>query len=308
MTGGVLAILGLAGGVALTFGGAQALTRGARDLPVSAAGLVGAASAAWPAFAFAVGSSVARLPGAAVGAVAGGLVATAFLTAVIGACASQTPPKGMRPFAVAAAASVAVLIGVAYDGQISLSEGGMMLLGAAAVAWQMVQAKTLFRPGEAATDAAIVAPNLLLAGAWTVLGLGVIALATWLLTNSVDALSLGRPDGDLKLGLTVLGLAAALPGLVLTVSAARRGEGGPVLVKIMAVTALGLLAGLGAAALVHPIYVSDAFLGAPTVAVSAGAMILLLIAFTGVKPPRAAIVLGAAVYFGFLAAFLGVFG
>ena len=207
-----------------------------------------------------------------------------------------------------AAAAVAVLIGVAYDGQISLSEGGMMLLGAVAVGWQMVQAKGLFRPAEPTASDAAIAPNLLLAGGWTILGLAVIALATWLLTHSIDALSLGRPDGDLKLGLTVLGLAAALPGLVLTVSAARRGEGGPVLVKIMAVTALGLLAGLGAAALVHPIYVSDAFLGAPTVAVSAGAAILLLIAFTGVKPPRAAMAVGAVVYAGFLAAFLGVFG
>ncbi len=308
MIGGVLAILGLAGGVALAFGGAQAVARGARALPAPAAGIIGTASAAWLAFAFAVGASVARLPGAAVGAVAGGLVATAFLTAVIGACASETSPKGVRPFAVAAAAAVAVLIGVAYDGQISLSEGGMMLLGAVAVGWQMVQAKALFRPADAASADAAVAPNLPAAAGWMVLGLAVIGLATWLLTAAVDALSLGRPDGDLKLGLTVLGLAAALPGLALTVSAARRGEGGPALVKIMAGTALGLLAGLGAAALVHPIYVSDAFLGAPTVAVSAGAMILLLIAFTGVRPPRAAIVLGAVVYLGFLAAFLGVFG
>ena len=184
----------------------------------------------------------------------------------------------------------------------------MMLLGAVAVGWQMVQAKPLFRPAEATTPDAAVPPNPLLAAGWTVLGLAVIALATWLLTWAVDALSLGRPDGDLKLGLTVLGLAGALPGLVLTVGAARRGEGGAVLVKIMAVTALGLLAGLGAAALVHPVYVSDAFLGAPTVGVAAGAMILLLIAFTGVRPPRAAIVLGAVVYLGFLAAFLGVFG
>lgn len=308
MTGGVLAILGLAGGVALAFAGAQALTRGARALPVAAAGLVGAASAAWPAFAFAVGASAANLPGAAVGAVAGGLIATAFLTAVIGACASETPAKGVRAFAVAAAASVAVLIGVAYDGQISPSEGGMMLLGAVAVGWQMVQAKSLFRPAEAAGADAVVAPKPVLAAGWTILGLAVIALATWLLTNAVDALSVGRPDGDLKLGLTVLGLAAALPGLVLTVAAARRGEGGPALVKIMAVTALGLLAGLGAASLIHPVYVSDAFLGAPTVAAAAGAAILLLVAFTGVRPPRAAIILGAVVYLGFLAAFLGVFG
>ncbi|HEY3812544.1 MAG TPA: hypothetical protein VGL66_04915 [Caulobacteraceae bacterium] len=306
MTGGVVAILGLAGGVALAFAGAQAMTRGARALPVAAAGLVGAACAAWPAFAIAVGASVARLPGAAVGTVAGGMVATAFLTALIGASASAaTPPKGVRAFAVAAAASVAVLIGVAYDGQISLSEGGMMLLGAAAVGWQMVQAKSLFRPAD---TEATVASQPLLAAAWLVLGLAVIGLATWLLTTAVAALSLGRPDGDLKLGLTVLGLAAALPGLVLTVGAARRGEGGPTLVKIMAVTALGLLAGLGAAAMVRPVYVSDAFLGAPTVGVAAGAMILLLIGFTGVKPPRAAIVLGAVVYLGFLAAFLGAFG
>ncbi|HWE46703.1 MAG TPA: hypothetical protein VG407_11820 [Caulobacteraceae bacterium] len=308
MTAGVLAILGLAGGVALAFAGAWAVTRGARALPVAAAGFVGAASAAWPAFAFSVGASAAHLPGASVGAVAGGLIATAFLTAVIGASAGGLPPRGVRPFAVAVALAVAVLIFVAYDGQISRSEGGMMVLLAVAVGWQMLQAKSLFRPAEAVTADAVIAPNPLLAAGWTTLGLAVIALATWLLTSAIDALSLGRPDGDLKLGLTVLGLAAALPGLVLTVGAARRGEGGPVLVKIMAVTALGLLAGLGAAALVHPISVSDAFLGAPTVAVSAGAVILLLIAFTGVKPPRAAIGLGAVVYLGFLAAFLGVFG
>ena len=65
--------------------------------------------------------------------------------------AGGMPQKGVRPFAVAVALSVAVLIFVAYDGQISRSEGGMMVLLALAVGWQMLQAKTLFRPEAAAT-------------------------------------------------------------------------------------------------------------------------------------------------------------
>ena len=308
MTGGVLAILGLAGGVALAFAGAQALTPGARALPVAAAGLVGAASAAWPAFAFAVGASAANLPGAAVGAVTGGLIATAFLTAVIGACASETPAKGVRAFAVAAAASVAVLIGVAYDGQISLSEGGMMLLGAVAVGWQMVQAKSLFRPAEAAGADAAVPPKPLLASGWTVLGLAVIALATWLLTEAVAA-AVARPPRRRSEARPDRAGPRRRPAGSDPDRRRRKTRGGR--------TGPGEDHGgdrarparrPGRRGLVRPIYVSDAFLGAPTVAVAAGAMILLLIAFTGVKPPRSAIVLGAVVYLGFLAAFLGAFG
>jgi cation:H+ antiporter len=186
----------------------------------------------------------------------------------------------------------------------------MMLLGAVAVGWQMAQAKFLFRAGgpEQIEAPAKGAPNLALPAAWFLSGLAATAAATWLTMASVDGLTVNRPDGDLTVGLTVLGLGVALPGLVSTVGAARRGEGGPALVKIMAGTALGLLAGLGAAALVRPVYVTESFLRAPTAAVAAGALLLLVIAFARLKPPRAVIALGAVVYLGFLLSFLGVFG
>ncbi len=307
MGGGVAAILGLAGGAALAIAGAWALARGARALPAAIAGVAIVYCAAWPAFAFSVGASVAGLPGASVGVVTGAAVAATFLSAVIASGVEGGPQmRGVRAFAVAAAASAAVLIGVAYDGQVTAVEGGMMLLGAGAVSWQLAQARGLF--AAAAIEGDGRAPSKVLAVGWGLAGLAVVGVGVWLAMLAINALTVSRPDGDLMLGLTVLGLGAALPGLVWTIQARRRGEGQQSLLKICAGMALGMMGGLGCAALVHPVYVSDTFLRAPAMAIAASAVVLLVIAFSKLRAPRFAVGLGVLIYAGFTAAFLGAFG
>jgi cation:H+ antiporter len=308
MTGGVVAILGLVGGVVLAFAGAGALRRGSRAFFSGAAGgLAVVACFALPEFAFTLRASVENLPGAAVGVVAGSLTANAFLAAVIAATGTQTQVKGARAFAIASAAAAAVLIAVAYDGVITKTEGGMMLLGAVAVVWQLVGAKAQF----VATDKPAESPSAsarLLALAWAAAGVAFLLAGTWLALRGTQTLSVGRPDGDLMIGLTALGFGAALPETVSAILAARRGDGGRAFLNLSAGVSLMLLGALGAAALVRPIAVSESFLHAPTAAVAASALVLLLIALSKGPAPRLAVGAGVLVYGGFLAAFLGAFG
>jgi cation:H+ antiporter len=300
MTGGVLTILGLLVGVLLAFAGGEALTRGARRLFAGTAGVAGLAAvicSALPEYAFAMRASAIDLSGAAVGAVAGSLTANAFLAAVISSSNLVERARGTMAFGLITVTAAVLLIVVAFDGYIGRVEGGLMLAAALIAAWQAMR---IDHDPEAPKLAARPGPGL----AWLAFGLVLLLGGAWLALEQVRSFAIGLPDGDLIIGLSVLGLGAALPETMAAIAAMRRGEGAQSLLNVLVGVSLVLFGALGAAALVKPLKVADSFLRAPLVGVSASAVLLLVLAFRKKALPRAAPAVGAIVYLAFLVAFL----
>jgi cation:H+ antiporter len=301
MTEGVVAILGLAAGVLIAFAGGEALTRAARALLGAAGGLAGfaaVAASAVPEYAFAMRASALNLPGAAIGAVAGSLTANAFIAAVIASNGPEQPARGARTLAIATALAAVALIGAAYDGEISQAEGGAMLVAALVCAWLSARGA---EPSDQSMHVAAPLPGL----GFGLLGAVLIAGGSWLALNGVATLGHGRADGDLVAGLCALGLGAAAPEILAAALAAKRGEGGQALANVAAGASLVLFGALGAAALVRPLTITEAFLGAPALAVGLSALLILGLSVTRVRVSRLIVPLGAAVYVGFFVAFLG---
>ncbi len=299
MAGGPGAILGLLCGVLLAFAGGEALSRGSRALLAGAAGLAAFAAvlcSAVPEYAFAMRASAINLPGAAVGAIAGSFAVNALIAAVVASSGSGEPVRGARGFAVFSALAATVLITAAFDGRISRSEGELMVAAALFVAWRAARLES----GEEVA----LKPKPLAGIGWLAFGVALTAAGTWLALEQVFKLSGGLQGPDLTVGLIALGIGAALPETVAAVRAARRGEGAQAFVNIATGASLTLLGALGAAAMVRPVVVYEAFLGVPTAAVVVSALVLLLLAFTRVKAPKIAVALGAMVYLGFLVAFV----
>jgi cation:H+ antiporter len=295
--GGVGAVAGLAFGVLLAFAGGGALTRGARALFAGAvAAFLAVLAAATPEFAFALRASALNLPGAAVGAVVGSLTANAFVSAMIAAGGAQDAPKGARTFAIASALAAAALIAAAYDGRVTRLEGWLML--AAAVVATAVGAR---RRGETRDRAS--KPRRPIGAAWLAVGATLLVAGTWVALDALRRLAAHRPDGDLVAGLTVLGAGAALPEIAATWTAARRGEGGQAFVDVVEGVSITLFGALGLAAVYRPLTVTEAFLGAPAVAVAVSALLLLGLALLRARAPRGALLFGLLAYGAMLIAF-----
>lgn len=292
MGGGLAAIAGLILGVLLAFAGGEALNRGVRALLAGVAGLaafLAVLASAAPEYAFALRAAFLDLPGAVVGTAAGSLAANALIGALVAASGTEAAEKGARTFAVFSALGAAVLIGAAFDGQIGQTEGGLMLIAALVIAW-------LSAKNDLAASDELLKPRPLPGLGWLVAGAALVAGGSWLALGAVEGLAHGRPEGDLLAGLTALGLGAALPEIAAAVVAARKGEGGQALVNISTGVALVLFGAVGAAALVRPVRVSDAFLGVPALAVALGAVVLLGLALARKRLPRWAVGVGGLTY------------
>jgi cation:H+ antiporter len=267
-------------GVLLAFAGGEALTRGSRSLLAPAAlglaAFVAVLCSAVPEFLFAMRASQIDLPGAAVGAVAGSFVANAFVAAMVALRGAQhggqEEVRGGRTFAVASAVAAGALLFVAFDTQISRTEGGFMLAGAILVAIRAARLDVHSDDPVGPHQNHLVSLLLLAVGAALALG------GTWLALSELQIWASVRPDGDLIAGLTVLGAGAALPEIVAAWAAAKQNLGARAFVNVAAGTALTLFGAIGAAALVKPITVPDAFLGAPAVAVAIAAVVLMAVA------------------------------
>ncbi|HYE42256.1 MAG TPA: hypothetical protein VEA15_02590 [Caulobacteraceae bacterium] len=294
------ALLGLLVGVLLAFAGGEALTRGFRGLIApAAAGLaafVAVLASAIPEYAFAMRAAALDLSGAAVGAVAGSFIANAFIAGFVAASGAEDQARGARTFAVASAVAAGALLFVAFDGVITRAEGGMMLAGALLVAARAARLDVTSGDPAPAAGAAVSIGLLLLGG---LLALG----GTWLALEQTADLARGRADGDLFVGLTMLGAGAALPEIAAAFVAARKGCGARGFVNVAAGTALTLFGAVGAAALVRPLAVSDAFHGAPAVAVAVAAVVLMAVAASKRRLPRGFAVAGFAAWAGAMAAF-----
>jgi cation:H+ antiporter len=298
-TAGVL--LGLVVGVLLAFAGGEALTRGSRSLLAPAAlglaAFVAVICSAIPEFAFAMRAAQLDLSGAAVGAVAGSFVANALVAATVALRGGIDEARGGRTFAVASAIAAGALLFVAFDGQITHTEGGLMLGGAVLVALRAARLDVTGPDPEGPRHSLVMSLLLLFMGAALTLG------GAWLALSQVQTWASGRPDGDLLAGLTLLGAGAALPEIVAAWSAARQNLGARAFVNVTAGTSLTLFGAIGAAALVRPLTVPDAFLRAPAVAVAVAAVVLLALAAARRRLPAGFVVAGLIAWVGALAAF-----
>ena len=298
------ALFGLVVGVLLAFAGGEALTRGSRALLAPAAlglaAFVAVLCSALPEFAFAMRASQLDLPGAAIGAVAGSFVANAFIAAMValgGQDEAEGPVRGGRTFSVASAIAAGALLFVAFDNQISRTEGGMMLAGAVLVAIRAA------RIDVQSTDPAGPRTALPVALLLVLIGLALMAGGTWLALREVQVWAQGRPDGDLVAGLTMLGAGAALPEIAAAFTAARQGRGARGFVNVAVGTSLTLFGAVGAAALVKPLVVSDAFFPVPAVAVAVAAAVLMLVGAAKRRLHRGFAIAGFLAWTGALAVF-----
>lgn len=298
-TAGVL--LGLVVGVLLAFAGGEALTRGSRSLLAPAAlglaAFVGVICSAIPEFAFAMRAAQLDLSGAAVGAVAGSFVANALVAATVALRGGIDEARGGRTFAVASAIAAGALLFVAFDGEITRTEGAFMLAGAVLVAIRAARLEVTGPDPQGPRQSFGVSVLLLIVGAALTVGGALLAL------DRVQAWASGQPDGDLMAGLMLLGAGAALPEIVAAWSAARQNLGARAFVNVAAGTSLTLFGAIGAAALVRPLAVSEAFLRAPAIAVAISAVVLLALAAAKRRLPAAFVVAGLVAWVGALAAF-----
>jgi Ca2+/Na+ antiporter len=134
-------------------------------------------------------------------------------------------------------------------------------------------------------------------------GAAALTLGAWMAVSEIGPLAGRRADGDLELGLTLLGLGVCLPALAVAWDAARRGEGGSAFVECAGAAALGLAGGLGVAALIMPLSISEAFMGWPAAGLCLGGLVLVALAATPPRPVRGVRLVGGLVYAGLLAAF-----
>jgi cation:H+ antiporter len=298
------ALFGLVVGVLLAFAGGEALTRGSRALLAPAAlglaAFVAVVASAIPEFAFAMRAAQLDLPGAAIGAVAGSFIANAFVAAMValgGYGESEAEVRGGRTFSVASAIAAGALLFVAFDGQISRTEGGMMLAGAVLVA---IRAARIDMKSDDPAGPRTALPVALLL---VMLGVLLAGGGTWLALREVQAWAQGRPDGDLVAGLTMLGAGAALPEVAAAFTAAGQGRGARGFVNVTVGTSLTLFGAVGAAALIRPLVVSDAFFPVPAVTVAVAAVVLMIVAAARRRVHRAFVLAGFLAWMASLAAF-----
>lgn len=293
-----VALLLIAFGVLAAFAGAELLARG---LAASARGpllLLGGAAAALAATApeilFAARASWDGAASMVLGLTAGSLVANALLVAPVAAGSANAPQSRSAKFlALWTAAGALALIALAFDGELSRLDGGVLTAGAvlAAVAAVLTGGRGADRPRQAAWAVAAG----LLAGILLLL-VGAAAAVDGALRSPAFA-----AGGGLLAGLTLFGFAAALPELAAAVSASRRGGGDVALSNVAAGAAMAVFGAPGVAALVQPMAVDAAFMSLPAASLAAAAALLAVLVLAGGRLPRWAIAATAPVYLAFLA-------
>ena len=300
--GGLVASAGLLGGILLAAAATLALRRGLL-LSLSAwprlamtAALIGLSA---PAFAYAAFSARVGLSGAALGATTGGFAGIAATAAVTAWAGARAKARGASTMAACAALAAAAIMITGFDSRITMPEGRLMLLFAVAIVLTFWRG----RSGMGAQAPATAAPGRLAGAALALAGAGALALGAWMAVAQIGPLAGRRADGDLELGLTVLGVGGCLPALVAVLGAVRRGEGGPAFVEAAGAAALGLAGGLGAAALVAPLTISEAFMGWPAAGLCLCAALLVILAATPPRPVRGVQLVGGLVYVCLLTAF-----
>jgi len=270
----VLALVALAGGVALVVVGAEVfaehLEAASRRLGVSAFALALLLAGAEPEeLATTVAASLRKAPAIAFGDVIGANIAMCLVALPVGALVAPLPfgPR-VRRYALLALPLGVVAAVVAWNGRVGRPAGALLVaLYVAYVAAIWVRERRPPALGEVAelTDTGAGAHararsrrvgrelGLVLAG------VAALAIGSIVLVEAIRSIS-GIESTQTNLSLTLVGLATTLELVVLAWSSARRGITEAVIAAVVGSFAYNATMSLGAAALARPLVIADASL------------------------------------------------
>lgn len=284
-----LAILALAGGVAMVIAGAELfaehLEGASRRLGVSAFAVALLLAGAEPEeLATTVAASLRKVPAVAFGDVVGANIAMCLVALPVGALVAPLPfGRRVRRYALLAVPLGVVAAATAWGGRVSRPVGALLVgfyVGYVALIWVVERRPPAL--GELAELGERVGPRPRRVGrelALVLVGVAALALGSILVVESVRSIS-EIESTQTNVSLTLVGLATTLELVVLAWSAARRGVTEAVVAAVVGSFAYNATMSLGAAALARPLVIADAGL-------LRGPLVIMLLALV------AAIALGA---------------
>jgi cation:H+ antiporter len=284
-----LAILALAGGVAMVIAGAELfaehLEGASRRLGVSAFAVALLLAGAEPEeLATTVAASLRKVPAVAFGDVVGANIAMCLVALPVGALVAPLPfGRPVRRYALLAVPLGVVAAATAWGGRVSRPVGALLVgfyVGYVALIWVVERRPPAL--GELAELGERVEPRPRRVGrelALVLVGVAALALGSILVVESVRSIS-EIESTQTNVSLTLVGLATTLELVVLAWSAARRGVTEAVVAAVVGSFAYNATMSLGAAALARPLVIADAGL-------LRGPLVIMLLALV------AAIALGA---------------
>jgi cation:H+ antiporter len=270
----VLALVALAGGVALVVVGAEVfaehLEAASRRLGVSAFALALLLAGAEPEeLATTVAASLRKAPAIAFGDVIGANIAMCLVALPVGALVAPLPfgPR-VRRYALLALPLGVVAAVVAWNGRVGRPAGALLVaLYIAYVAAIWVRERRPPALGEVAELTDTVAGTRARARPRRVgrelglvlAGVAALAIGSIVLVEAIRSIS-GIESTQTNLSLTLVGLATTLELVVLAWSSARRGITEAVIAAVVGSFAYNATMSLGAAALARPLVIADASL------------------------------------------------
>jgi cation:H+ antiporter len=281
-----IALLSIAAGIALLYGGAEALVRGSTSLAVRCGltplvvGLtVVAFGTSMPEMVVSVGAAIAENGAIAVGNVVGSNICNIAL--ILGIAALIAPPEihaqvVRRDMPVMVATTILIVLLLA-DGRLARGEG--MLLATALVgytAWIVHAARREPSAIQAEFEAAIPRAEGSTGGALLRIALGLALLVVGARLLVVGAVTVAAAVGvsEVVIGLTVVAIGTSLPELATSVVAALRGQSDIAVGNVVGSNVFNVLGILGVAAIVRPL--GEVGVGPIDLAVMVGASVLLL--------------------------------
>ena len=302
-------------GVALIVWGAEAfaehLSAASVGLGVSAFALALLLAGAEPEeLATVVTAAVKGAPGIAIGDVIGANVTICLVALGVGALVAPLPFTGsVRRYALAGLPLGALAAYVAWDGEVSRLEGGLLVLlyiAVVVVIWRLERRPpVLGEAGEIEEARRSKAPRRIGRDLGFVLA-GVVAMTVGatLLVEAIQRVA-GGEALETKLGLTVVGFATGFELVVLAWSTARRGVTEAAIAGVVGSFAYNVTMTLGAGALARPLTIANAaVLHAPWIAMLVALGLALILSWRGGALGRRSgvVLLGAyAAYLGMVA-------
>ncbi len=293
-------------GVALIVWGAEAfaehLSAASVGLGVSTFALALLLAGAEPEeLATVVTAAVKGAPGIAIGDVIGTNVAICLVALGVGALVAPLPFRGsVRRYALAGLPLGAVAAWVAWDGEVSRLEGGLLVLlyvAFVAVIWRLERrVPALGEAGEVEeARQSKKAPRVGRDLGFVLAGVVAMMVGATLLVEAVQRVA-GGEALETKLGLTVVGFATGFELVVLAWSTARRGVTEAAIAGVVGSFAYNVTMTLGAGALARPLTILNApVLHAPWIAMLAALGLVLILSWrSGALGRRSGVALLAA--------------
>lgn len=271
----LLELIGLIAGLALLVKGADWLVDSASDLafaagiPASVVGLtIVAMGTSVPEFVVSVDSSFMGVGQIAIGDVIGANIAN--LCLIIGIAAVVNPVNISRSIArvdlpVAFGVTLLFLL-TSLDGMIGLVDGGLLLLAG------LLYMFSIYRRARLDRKAVVTDPDRIKNIAFLCIGIACVITGGKVAVDSTVSLAVAYQISPFLIALTVIALGTAMPELVTSVIASRKGEGDLVLGNCIGSVTVNTFFVLGTSAIVRPLPVS----GTLDILLLLGVCILLL--------------------------------